>query len=79
MFRRSIQLIIRLDAWKSSWIKKNLLCILILWDFFLISELIAIEKEIQEVQNTPSLSEEEIQEYCVEKASLERKQSGDLL
>lgn len=34
MFRRSIQLIIRLDAWKSSWIKKNLLCILILWDFF---------------------------------------------
>lgn len=31
------------------------------------------------MQNTPSLSEEEIQEYCVEKASLERKQSGDLL
>lgn len=47
--------------------------------FFLISELIAIEKEIQEMQNAPSLSEEEIQEYCVEKASLERKQSGDLL
>lgn len=47
--------------------------------FFKISELIAIEKEIQEMQNTPSLSEEEIQEYCVEKASLERKQSGDLL
>lgn len=47
--------------------------------FFKISELIAIEKEIQEMQNTPSLSEEEIQEYCVEKASLERKQSGELL
>lgn len=30
------------------------------------------------MQNTPSSSEEEIQEYCVEKAALERRQSGGL-
>lgn len=30
------------------------------------------------MQNTPSPSEEEIQEYCVEKAALERRQSGGL-
>lgn len=75
MFWRSIRIYKTRFIKKTSWLKRIFYALILIFFF---SELIAIEKEIQEMQNTPSPSEEEIQEYCVEKASLERKQSGDL-